>query len=120
MARFNELSPPTSLETEDDRVRYRSLRRFLTLLLSGRVNWVGEFTVAITDTSTVVYDDRVKANSHISFTPQDVNAAGLVGAGIWIESQVESSIAGGVNVGNFTLHHAAAVGASVFRYSIKG
>jgi hypothetical protein len=76
----------------------RDVASVVNLMLDGKTNATGTFTLSASTTTTSVTDVRAGTNSVINFTPTTANAAAEVGAGgMFISARADSS---------FTITHA--------------
>ena len=76
----------------------REIASVVNLLVDGKNNATGSFTLATSATSTTVSDLRAGTNSVISYMPTTANASAEIGAGtIYISARADSS---------FTVTHA--------------
>ena len=106
MAVFREFIALTSVE------RVPLLNK-LDELLKGKVNTVGEVTLTASQATTVITDELVSPNSHISLEPTTSNAAAEKAAGtMWVSTYGE---------GTYTITHANnAQTDRTFRVAITG
>ena len=76
----------------------REIASVVNLLVDGKNNATGSFTLTTSATSTTVSDLRAGTNSVISYMPTTANASAEIGAGtIYISARADSS---------FTVTHA--------------
>lgn len=98
----------------------RVITRRLGDRLSGKVNFVGEVTLATGVTTTEVIDDRVSPVSQISLSPLTANAAAMLPK-IYVSSREEGSPHGVERVGRFVLTHPILTLTDYeYQYSVKG
>ena len=120
-----ELTPKETTfrsEVTDDLAQKRELTRALDGVVSGRVNWIGEFWLSPGSSGTVDEDDRVTQDSQISLTP--VNLAASTVAGRCYVAALRPGTPWAPNgIGEFLVIHPAVESGkntAKFRYSVKG
>ncbi len=91
----------------------REVASAVNLIMDGKVNSTGTFTLTTSATSTTVTDFRAGTNSVILLMPTTANASAEIGAGtIFISARVDNS---------FTITHASnSQSDRTFGYSIIG
>lgn len=103
-------------------VHGRELRKRADEIVTGKVNWCGDFTLADGANNTVVEDDRVTSDSEISLQPLTADAASIIGKIHIDTTDLAPGTAWAANpVGRFTVRHPIVSTENFkFRYSIKG
>lgn len=91
-------------------------------VLRGRVNWIGEVTLAVSPaTSTTVQDLRVTPDSSVLLQPVDANAASIINkVHVAPDDYEPGSDYGSTKVGEFTVSHPCVSGTMKYRYGIMG
>lgn len=100
----------------------RDSRKRDDAVLSGKVNWVGDFTLAAGVAFTVVVDDRVTSDCEISLQPLTADAASIAGKVYVGVANLTPGTSWAANpVGRFSVQHPiVSTDQFQFRYSIKG
>lgn len=102
-------------ELPDDRLHRTQLANAVNRTLQGRLNNVGDMTLAANSSSTILKDARLSAQSSILFEPLTANAAAEFAAGTMYVTAANR------RTGAFTITHANAVTTDrTFRYAILG
>ena len=88
----------------------RSVAEIVNNLVEGKSNNTGDFTTAVSATTTTLYDERIGYNSVILFTPMNDKAA----------QEMDKLYIGSLHKGYAVIQHASNAHVCNFKYIVVG